>query len=161
MPVISFEASADDRLRGPPWPWGRIRSVKIAAFTGHSGAGKTTAVESLIRRLIARGLSVGALKHTHHPLNEDQERGDTGRFRRAGADPVLLAGDGEAVAFSSAGTRRVHFAAVTDLLEQFTTDILLVEGFKRIEQWPRIELNEHDRRDADELLAILDRIWTS
>jgi molybdopterin-guanine dinucleotide biosynthesis protein MobB len=133
--------------------------VRIAAFTGHSGAGKTTAVESLIRHFVGEGLTVGALKHTHHPLNEDTGRGDTGRFRRAGADPVLLAGDGEAVVFSSRGIGRVRFDAVTDLLETFRTDILLVEGFKSVAEWPRIELNERDRRTTDELLTILDRIW--
>ena len=118
-------------------------------------------MERLIRHFVAKGMSVGALKHTHHQLNEDNERGDTGRFRRAGADPVLLAGDGEAVVFSSGGTSRQRFDAVTDLLEYFGTDVLFVEGFKSVGDWPRIELNENDRRSTDELLAILDRIWTS
>lgn len=135
--------------------------MRIAAFTGHSGAGKTTAVESLIRHFVAKGVTVGALKHTHHPLNEDRERGDTGRFLRAGADPVLLAGDGEAVVFSSRGTWRLRFDEVTDLFEQFVGEILFVEGFKSVGDWPRIELNEKDRRSTAELLSILDRIWPS
>ncbi len=133
--------------------------MKVAAFIGRSGAGKTTALVTLIQHFVWRGQTVGAIKHTHHALNEE-DRGDTARLRRAGADPVLFAGNsGEAVVFSSAGTHRLRFDEPGDLLQQFETDIVFVEGFKAYEGWPRIELREEERRTPAELLAILDRIW--
>jgi molybdopterin-guanine dinucleotide biosynthesis adapter protein len=133
--------------------------VKVVALIGHSGSGKTTAILSLTAHFAAHGLTVGAIKHTHHPLNEE-DRGDTAKIRRAGADPVILAGNGgEAVVFSGSGTRRVRYDEPGDLLEHVPAEIVFVEGFKAYEGWPRIELDESRRRSTQELLAILDRIW--
>lgn len=110
--------------------------MKVAAFTGFSGSGKTTLITALIHHLVAEGKRVGAIKHTHHPLNEEH-RGDTGKFRDAGADPVMLANDHEAVVFASAGISRVHFSEPKELLQYFDHDVVLIEGFKQIEGWPR------------------------
>jgi molybdopterin-guanine dinucleotide biosynthesis adapter protein len=133
--------------------------VKVVALVGRSGSGKTTAILSLIAHFVAIGQTVGTIKHTHHPLNEE-DRGDTAKMRRAGADPVILAGNGgEAVVFSGSGTRRIRYDTPRDLLEQIPAQIVFVEGFKAYEDWPRIELDEAGRRSAQELLEILDRIW--
>ena len=61
--------------------------MKIAALTGYSGSGKTTLLVQLIQRFVAEGKRVGAIKHTHHHLNEEN-RGDTAKFRAAGAEPA-------------------------------------------------------------------------
>ena len=133
--------------------------MKVAALIGHSGSGKTTALVALTQHFVSRGQTVGAIKHTHHRLNEE-DRGDTAKLRHAGADPVLLAGNsGEAVVFSSGGTRRVRYHEPRDLLAQCPTDIVFVEGFKAYEGWPKIELTVDERKSPDELLEILDRIW--
>lgn len=113
---------------------------------------------ALIRRFTGEGLRVGAIKHTHHPLNEEN-RGDTGRFRAAGADPVILAGAGGAVIFSGDGTRRIVYANPDDLLDQFSTDIVLVEGFKQLGSWPQVLISADARPGVDEMVATLDRIW--
>lgn len=99
-------------------------------MSGPSGSGKTTRLVELIRAAVAEGRTVGAIKHTHHPLNEEN-RGDTSRFLAAGARPVILAGDGEAVIFEGTSTRRVAYSGQADLLELFTADLVVVEGFKR------------------------------
>lgn len=132
----------------------------VAAFIGGSRSGKTTLIAELIRRYVAAGRRVAAIKHTHHPLNEE-DRGDTARFRAAGAEPAILAGDGEAVVFTSRGTMRIRFARPADLLAQCDADIVLIEGFKRIADWPRIEVKAEARLTADEAALILDRIWRS
>ncbi len=132
--------------------------MKVAAFAGHSGSGKTTAITALIRHFAATGQTVGAIKHTHHPLN-DEDRGDTAAFRRAGADPVILARTGEAVLFSGEERRRIVFGDPRELLLHFDTDIVLIEGFKSLEGWPRVEFDSRQRRTTEELLGILDRIW--
>jgi molybdopterin-guanine dinucleotide biosynthesis protein MobB len=135
--------------------------MKVAAITGVSGAGKTTLIVSLIRRFADGGMRVGAIKHTHHVLNEEH-RGDTGRFLDAGAEPVVFAGKGEAVVFRREGTVRIGFEDERELLQQFGDDqIVLVEGFKDSEAWPKVELSSESRMSADDASAILDRIWRS
>lgn len=132
--------------------------MKVAAITGFSGAGKTTLIVGLIRRYIGEGHRVGAIKHTHHPLNEEH-RGDTGRFRDAGADPVILAGAGGAVIFSSRGISRVAYERPRDLLQHFDTDIVLVEGFKELGDWPKVQISPDARPTVEELAMNLDTIW--
>lgn len=134
--------------------------MNVAAFTGFSGSGKTTLIVRLIEHFIAQGLTVGAIKHTHHPLNEE-DRGDTGRFRAAGADPVILARQGKAVVFASAGTSRVTFDNPGDLLLNFSTDVVLVEGFKQLGEWPQISISADARPTLESVVVELDRIWRS
>jgi molybdopterin-guanine dinucleotide biosynthesis protein B len=136
--------------------------VKVVAITGHSGSGKTTLIVHLIEHFIGEGQTVSAIKHTHHPLNEEH-RGDTGRFLDAGASPVILAREDEAVVFSVSATARIGFATAEELLAHVAAevilDVVLVEGFQRFGEWPRIHLDREHRLDFDEALAILDRIW--
>lgn len=132
----------------------------MAAFTGYSGSGKTTLIIALIHALRSRGLTVGAIKHTHHPLNEEN-RGDTSRFRGAGAEPVILANNGEGVVFGSHGTSRMTYASPADILKAFETDVVLVEGFKSYSGWPVIHIDAEHRPTVEDTLANLDRIWAS
>ncbi|HUJ13492.1 MAG TPA: molybdopterin-guanine dinucleotide biosynthesis protein MobB [Thermoanaerobaculia bacterium] len=129
--------------------------MRIAAFIGPSGSGKTTLIVSLIRHFVAHGERVAAIKHTHHPLNEER-RGDTFKFERAGAAPVFMAGDADAVVFTHEATRRITFASPEDLLAQIDADIVFVEGFKEFAGWPHIS-----SLDFEEALGILSRIWPS
>ena len=131
--------------------------VRVAALVGRSGSGKTTLVTELIRRHVAAGASVAAIKHTHHPLNFE-DRGDTGKFRAAGADPVILAGSGEAVVFTAAARpSRVEFHEPRELLNLLPAEVIFVEGFKAYDGWPKIEVDR--TMTADDAAAILDRIW--
>jgi molybdopterin-guanine dinucleotide biosynthesis protein MobB len=102
--------------------------MEIVHEHGPSGSGKTTRLVGLIRAAVAQGRTVGAIKHTHHALNEER-RGDTAAFAEAGARPVILAGDGEAVVFDN-GTRRVAYSSLSDLLALITADLVVVEGFR-------------------------------
>jgi molybdopterin-guanine dinucleotide biosynthesis protein B len=104
--------------------------VQLIHIAGASGTGKTTRLVELIRSAVDEGRSVGAIKHTHHPLNEEN-RGDTARFLAAGAKPVILAGNGEAVVFDGTSTRRVAYSEQADLLALLTNDLVVVEGFKK------------------------------
>jgi molybdopterin-guanine dinucleotide biosynthesis adapter protein len=135
--------------------------TRVAAFSGPSGSGKTTLIERVIPLLIARYGMVGAIKHTHHAIN-DENRGDTARFGAAGADPVILAGDYEAVSFRhGVPTDRFAWSGPAELVARLATDIVIVEGFKHADLWPRIELDATRRIEAAEAVAILDRIWRS
>jgi molybdopterin-guanine dinucleotide biosynthesis protein B len=134
--------------------------MRVAAITGYSGAGKTTLLTQLIARYVGEGLRVGAIKHTHHHLNEEN-RGDTARMRAAGADPVILAGPGEAVIFQESGTTRVRYERPHDLLAHFAHDVVLVEGFKELGEWPKVSIQAEARPSVGELADQLDRIWRS
>jgi len=134
--------------------------VRVAAIVGESGSGKTTLISGLIRHFRAAGHTVAAIKHTHHPLNEER-RGDTGTFEAAGAEPVIFAGDGEAVIFTRDGIARMRFQAPQELVDRTTADVVLIEGFKKIDTWPRIELDSSRRVSVQDAVAILDRIWAS
>lgn len=132
--------------------------MRVASFTGPSGSGKTTLLTALIQYFVARGNRVGAIKHTHHPLNE-RVRGDTARMAAAGGEPVILAGDGEAVVFRGAMAERIRYADPEELLSILGTDIAFIEGFKSLERWPRIELDGRRRITVGEALALLDDRW--
>lgn len=135
--------------------------MKVVSITGFSGAGKTTLIVALIRRFAAAGERVGAIKHTHHVLNEEH-RGDTGAFLDAGAEPVVFAGKGEAVVFRHSGTMRVPYGDERELLQQFgDDDVVLIEGFKSSDAWPHVELSSERRVSVEEASEILDRIWRS
>ena len=103
--------------------------MRVEAFAGPSGSGKTTRICERIRIAVANGERAGAIKHTHHPLNDD-DRGDSARFRAAGADPVILAGDRDAVVFHGSDIHHVPFDDPRELLDQFDADVVFVEGFK-------------------------------
>ena len=103
--------------------------MEVVHIGGASGTGKTTRLVELIRKAVAEGRSVGAIKHTHHPLNQEN-RGDTARFLAAGARTAILAGDGEAVIFGETSVERVAYSEMADLLALLTTDLVVVEGFK-------------------------------
>jgi molybdopterin-guanine dinucleotide biosynthesis protein B len=126
----------------------------IAGFIGESRSGKTTLIEELIRHYVTNGKRVAAIKHTHHPLN-DRNEGDTARFLAAGAMPVIFAGDGEAIVFPSRA--RIAFDDPRQMLPP-EADVVLIEGFKRVDAWPRIELQRGAWRSAAEIAAILGRI---
>lgn len=112
--------------------------MQVIAIGGPSESGKTTRLVELIRSEVAAGRAVAAIKHTHHPLNEEN-RGDTAAFLAAGARPVILAGDGEAVVFDGASARRVAYAEPQDLLVHCATDLVVIEGFKSVDDkiWRR------------------------
>ena len=134
--------------------------MRVAALVGSSGAGKTTAIVALIEHYTHQGLRVGAMKHTHHEIN-DRDEGDTALMRRAGASPVILAGESEAVVFDGV-SRRTRFNDPRELLVHFDgCDIVLIEGFRKVRSWPRVELASDNRRSVTELVANLDRIWRS
>ena len=135
--------------------------MRVAALTGYSGAGKTTLLVQLIARYVAQGQRVGAIKHTHHHLNEEN-RGDTARFRAAGAEPVILASVGTAVIWRNDATTRAPYERPRDLLVHFADcDVVLVEGFKELGDWPKVTISADARPSLDELAANLDRIWRS
>ena len=64
--------------------------MKAFCITGYSGSGKTTLLEGLIPLIVARGLKVSLIKHTHHNFDVDRPGKDSYRLREAGCTEVML-----------------------------------------------------------------------
>lgn len=109
-------------------------------FIGYSKSGKTIVVCAVISRLIARGRTVAYVKHTDHTADGIRAGGgDTGRALAAGAATATIAFDESAVIFSAAG-KSPETRGYDDPRELLNAgaDIILVEGFKALQLWPRI-----------------------
>jgi molybdopterin-guanine dinucleotide biosynthesis protein B len=112
--------------------------MRVVAIVGHQGSGKTTLVEKLIPALQARGFSVSTIKHTHHhDIEIDVAGKDSHRHRLAGASEVIVASD--------SGWARIAAsrepASLQVLLGQLRpVDVVLIEGFKKLEALTRVEV---------------------
>ena len=89
----------------------------VIAFCGPSGSGKTTFLCDIIAELRASQIKVGAVKHCHCAIAQNEQHKDSAKLRRAGADPVFAiqrSNDLEALI-------EHHYAA---------HDLVLAEGFR-------------------------------
>lgn len=134
----------------------RRRAPPILAFSGPSGAGKTSLLVKLIPALRARGLTVCALKHSGHAHAFDRRGKDSARLREAGARAVALQGPAGLAWFGPPLPGGIR--ALARLLPG--ADVILAEGFKD-ERIPRIEVHRSAvaRRflceDDPEVLAVV------
>jgi molybdopterin-guanine dinucleotide biosynthesis protein B len=98
-------------------------------FVGHSGAGKTTLIERLLRELVGQGLRVATIKHAHHKVTLDTPGKDSWRYKRAGAEISMLVTTDELQLVSDARDQREP----QQLAERFLggMDLVLAEGFSQ------------------------------
>lgn len=99
----------------------------VLAVCGFSGSGKTTLLEAAIPHLVARGLSVAAVKHAAHGFVVDREGKDSDRLFHAGAT-VALRGPSEQFLRRRMSSMLTLEAMLSDLARDH--DLLLVEGHK-------------------------------
>jgi len=110
-------------------------------FVAKSGTGKTTLVVKVIAELVARGWTVGALKHDAHRFEIDKPGKDTWRMTEAGATLTAISSPEK-----SALIRRHELEPTLDeLLAPYVgqVDIIITEGFKR-SYLPKIEVHRSD-----------------
>lgn len=101
--------------------------MKTFSIVGHSGAGKTTLVEKLIRELCARGVKVATIKHAHHDVQLDTPGKDSWRYSQAGAAmSMLVTGAGVQLIATQVEQREPQQLAQRFLGE---ADLVLAEGF--------------------------------
>ena len=112
--------------------------MKIVGFAGWSGSGKTTLIEQLIILMVADGLRVATIKHTHHDFDLDQTGKDSWRHRAAGASEVLLASDKRWALLHE--LRDAPTPDLSRLLAKLSPcDVVLIEGCKFVNV-PKLEI---------------------
>ena len=129
--------SAASRLYPDDWP------VAVGIAGAHD-SGKTTLLERLVPMLRARGLCVGAVKHTPHDVVDDLPGKDSARHAAAGADPAAF------VRPSATTVRRRESTELRRLLERDfgECDLVLVEGYKSL-PLARIEVGRAGARSVE------------
>jgi molybdopterin-guanine dinucleotide biosynthesis protein MobB len=101
---------------------------RLISLVGESGSGKTTLITKLIKELNRRGLRVGAVKHSRSCFTIDPDGKDSARFRKAGAQTVLLLSP---TSLGLVSDRRKNFSPEDAAAHFFKgLDIVLVEGWK-------------------------------
>lgn len=117
--------------------------VPVVGVVAPSGTGKTTLLRALVALLRERGLRVGYVKHSHHPLSIDHAGKDSHALAAAGAEQVLLAA-ADGFGFMDYAPRRDADGELplAELLARFDAprlDLVLVEGFRGA-HLPKIEV---------------------
>lgn len=126
-------------------------AMKVLGIVGFSGNGKTQLLRSLIPILIARGVKVSTIKHTHHSVRVDEAYDISRRLTDAGAVEVVVAGQERWAMLHETDHR--DEPAVEELVARMApVDLVLVEGFKR-HPHPKIEVH---RPSAGKPLLALD-----
>jgi len=124
--------------------------IPAISFIGHHDSGKTRLLSRLVPLLSSRGLRVGAVKHAPHLAATTDTDADSGRLVAAGADPVLLLGESDAVLTWTYRDEETIESLVARLFPR--CDLVLVEGMKR-GPLPKIEVYRRGRDVAREPLA--------
>lgn len=103
----------------------------VIGITGRSGSGKTYLLTQLIPALTARGLKVGAAKHSSHGFQADQPGKDSHRLYGAGAHAVAVVSREQRATFTRVQTEPDAEPSLADALQSLPEglDLVLVEGF--------------------------------
>lgn len=113
--------------------------MKVFGFAGYSGSGKTTLIEKLVPLLVAHGLKIALIKHTHHDIEIDQPGKDSYRHRAAGCSEVLVTSPARwALVHELRGEQEPGLAE--QLARLSPCDLVLVESFKH-EAIPKLEVH--------------------
>ena len=112
--------------------------MKVFGIAGYSGMGKTTLLARLVPALVARGLRVSMIKHSHKDIEVDRPGKDSYRLREAGCHEVLLLGSTRwALMHELRGADEPPLDYLLDRLQD--VDLVLVEGFKHGD-FPKLEV---------------------
>jgi molybdopterin-guanine dinucleotide biosynthesis protein B len=126
----------------------------VLGFAGTSGSGKTTLLIKLIARLRARGLRIGAIKHTHHEFDIDHPGKDSYELRHAGAERIAIGSSRRwALVVERAHDIEPTLTELLDIVDAKDLDLILVEGFRH-ERFIKIEVHRPSHGRA--LLASTD-----
>ncbi|MEC4727586.1 bifunctional molybdopterin-guanine dinucleotide biosynthesis adaptor protein MobB/molybdopterin molybdotransferase MoeA [Shewanella sp. D64] len=122
-------------------PFTNPLSIPVLGFCAYSGTGKTTLLKKLIPELSRRGVKLAVIKHAHHNFDVDTPGKDSYEMRKAGARQMLVASHIRwALMTEDEVDGDPQLPHLLQQIEQDKVDIVLVEGFKKLEL-PKIELH--------------------
>ena len=122
-------------------PFTNPLSIPVLGFCAYSGTGKTTLLKKLIPELNNRGIKLAVIKHAHHNFDVDIPGKDSYEMRKAGARQMLVASHIRwALMTEDEVDEAPELPHLLQQIEQDAVDIVLVEGFKKLEL-PKIELH--------------------
>lgn len=114
-------------------------TLRTFGLAGWSGSGKTTLMTKLLPALIAHGLTVSTMKHTHHQFDIDKPGKDSHNHRVAGASEVMVTSSSRWALMHE--LRGEPEPDVNDLLLKMSpVDLVMIEGFKAYRH-PKIEVH--------------------
>jgi molybdopterin-guanine dinucleotide biosynthesis protein B len=121
--------------------------LRVLGIVGYKDSGKTTLVRSLAQELIDRGHQVAIVKHTHHRLNPPGK--DTAVLGDVAAQVAIISPCESALVWRQP-------LSLEDVLPYLAGDIILVEGFKKEQTFPKIAClrGEPDDRDLFDGLVL-------
>jgi molybdopterin-guanine dinucleotide biosynthesis protein MobB len=122
-----------------------LAHIPVFAICGYSGAGKTTLILELVRRLNSHHLRTVVIKHDTHGLAVDHPGKDTHRFFTAGAD-VIASDHAQSFCRRHDGDGCGLATLIPDLARDY--DVILVEGHKTTPLPRKLWLRRHARDRA-------------
>ena len=120
-------------------------SLPLLGFAAWSGTGKTTLLEAMLPKLVERGIRVAVIKHAHHNFDIDQKGKDSYRLRKAGASQMLISSRYRRALVTETPEEEATLPYLISQLDQTQLDLILVEGFKKLD-FPKIELHREEIR---------------
>jgi len=99
----------------------------VLAIVGYSNSGKTTLMEKLVAGLVAKGLRIATIKHSHHQPEMDTPGKDSWRHKQAGASTSLLVGPEKMLMVSDVDEALNPELLTARLFRDY--DLVLVEGY--------------------------------
>lgn len=127
--------------------------MKILTIIGYTNSGKTTTLLEIIKELVSRGYKVNTVKAIHvEGFSIDQEGKDSWRHQQAGATITATRSDKEtAILYQKS-------MSVKELLPYFKADFLVLEGFTKEKNIPKIlcakNVEEIDERFNESVFAL-------
>ncbi|MDD6880751.1 MAG: molybdopterin-guanine dinucleotide biosynthesis protein B [Firmicutes bacterium] len=120
----------------------------VFAVSGYKKTGKTTLVESLIKKFCSEGYKVGAIKHDGHDYCIDYPGTDSYRLFEAGADVAIFSD--KKITINKRGSEDLK--NILTLFNQY--DVIIIEGEKKSDI-PKIQLKrENDEEFTNVFLSI-------
>ena len=117
-------------------------STPILSIVGYSNSGKTTLMEKLVSGLVAKGLRIATIKHSHHQPEMDTPGKDSWRHKQAGASTSLLVGPEKMLMVSDVDEALNPQLLAARLFADY--DLVLVEGYASV-AGPKIEVVRAER----------------
>ncbi len=119
-----------------------MMTVPVLAIVGYSNSGKTTLMEKLVAGLVAKGLRIATIKHSHHQPEMDTPGKDSWRHKQAGASTSLLVGPEKMLMVSDVDEALNPQLLAARLFADY--DLVLVEGYASV-AGPKIEVVRAER----------------